>query len=180
MLDSTSAGDCQFHCFLACGFRNEKRDSLFPLRVVLFPDKRSVMGEDIVGGDAMELSILVARIIALVYLSASLGGFLSGDYHRRLWDDMYKNAALMYLMGFLAVIVGCLMVHYHNRWVGDWTVLIAIIGLLSLAEGTFIIVLPKYFQRATASFRTEMFLTIVPYGTLAMGLLFAYFGFVQG
>ncbi len=138
------------------------------------------MGEDTAGDDAMELSILVARIIAVVYLSASLGGFLSGDYYRRLWDDMYKNAALTYLMGFLAVIVGFLMVHYHNRWVGDWTVLITIIGWLSLAKGIVIIVLPKYFQRATASFRTEMFLTISPYGTLAMGLLFAYFGFVQG
>lgn len=127
----------------------------------------------------MELSILIAKITAVIYLSASLCGFLNKDYYRRLADDMYKNAALTYMMGFMAVIVGFLIVHYHNFWGRDWTVLITIIGWLSLIKGFFIIVFPKFIQRLSESFLTERALKIYPYVTLFLGLLFGYFGFVR-
>jgi len=125
----------------------------------------------------MELSILIAKITAVIYLSASLGGFFSRDYYRRLADDMYKNAALTYMMGFMAVIVGFLIVHYHNLWVRDWTVLITIIGWLSLIKGIIIIVFPKFIHRLSGLFLTEKTLKIYPYVTLFLGLLFGYFGF---
>jgi len=127
----------------------------------------------------MELSILIAKITAVIYLSASIGGFLNRDYYRRLADDMYKNAALTYMMGFMAVIVGFLIVHYHNLWGKDWTVLVTIVGWLSLIKGIFIIVLPKFIQRLAESFLTERVMKIYPYVTLFLGLLFGYFGFVR-
>lgn len=128
----------------------------------------------------MELSILIAKITAVIYLSASLGGFFSRDYYRRFADDMYKNAALAYMMGFMAVIVGFLIVHYHNLWGRDWTVLITIMGWLALIKGVLIIVFPKFIQRLSEPFLTERALKIIPYVTLAVGLLFGYFGFVRG
>lgn len=128
----------------------------------------------------MELSIFISKIMAVIYISASLPGFFNRDYYRRLADDMYKNAALTYMMGFMAVIVGFLIVHYHNLWGRDWTVLITIIGWLSLIKGVLIIVFPKFIQRLSESFLTERTLKIYPYVTLSIGLLFGYFGFVRG
>ena len=127
----------------------------------------------------MELSILIAKITAVIYLSASLGGFFSRDYYRRLADDLYKNVALTYMMGFMALIVGFLIVHYHNLWVRDWTILVTIIGWLSLIKGIFIIVFPKLIRRLSESFLTEKTLKIYPYVTLFLGLLFGYFGFAR-
>lgn len=128
----------------------------------------------------MELSILIARIIAVIYLSASLGGFFSRDYYRRLSEDVYKNAGLTYMIGFLTVIVGFLVVHYHNLWGKDWTVLITIMGWLALIKGVLIIVFPRFIQRLSQSFSTDRALQIYPYVTLLIGLLFGYFGFVRG
>jgi hypothetical protein len=127
----------------------------------------------------MELSILIAKIVAVIYLSAALGSFLSRDYYRRISQDMYKNAALTYLLGFVTVIIGFLMVNYHNHWRGDWTVLITLIGWLALIKGVFIIVAPEFFQRLYEPFLTARLLKIIPYVMLAMGLLFGYFGFVR-
>ncbi|MBU1713476.1 MAG: hypothetical protein KKD47_10295, partial [Proteobacteria bacterium] len=101
------------------------------------------------------------------------------DYYRRLADDMYKNSALTYMMGFMAVIVGFLIVHYHNLWGRDWTVLITITGWLSLIKGFLIIAFPKFIQRLSELFITERALKIYPYVTLSLGLLFGYFGFVR-
>jgi len=128
----------------------------------------------------MEPSILIAKIIAVIYLSASLGGFFSRDYYRRLAEDMYKNATLTYMMGFITVILGFLIVHYHNLWGRDWTVLVTIIGWLALIKGILIIVFPKFMQRLSEPFLTERVLKIIPYVTLFLGLLFGYFGFVRG
>jgi len=72
----------------------------------------------------MELSILIARIASVVYLSAALGAVFSRDHYRRVLDDLFKNAALTYFMGFTVVILGLLMVNYHNTWVKNWTVLV--------------------------------------------------------
>ncbi|MFH2120645.1 MAG: hypothetical protein ABIJ25_09660 [Pseudomonadota bacterium] len=128
----------------------------------------------------MEPSILIAKIIAVIYLSASLGGFLSRDYYRRLAEDMCRNATLTYMMGFITVILGFLIVHYHNLWGRDWTVLVTIIGWLALIKGILIIVFPKFMQRLSEPFLTERVLKIIPYVTLFLGLLFGYFGFVRG
>ena len=128
----------------------------------------------------MELSILIAKIISVIYLSAALGNFLSRDYYRKISEDMYKNAALTYLLGFVTVIISFLIVNYHNHWGNNWTVLITIIGWLALIKGVFIIVAPEFFRRLYEPFLTERALKILPYVMLAMGLLFGYFGFVRG
>jgi hypothetical protein len=80
----------------------------------------------------MELSILIAKIASVIYLSAALGAVFSRDHYRRLLDDLFRNAALTYLLGFTAVILGSVLVNYHNTWRKDWTVLVTILGWLAL------------------------------------------------
>jgi uncharacterized membrane protein len=128
----------------------------------------------------MVLSIFIAKIAAVVYLSVSLGGFTSKDYYRRISDDMFKNAALTYFMGFITVIIGFMIVHYHNIWRSDWTVLITVIGWMALIKGVLIVAAPRFMQRLSEPFLTEKGMKIFPYITLLIGLLFAYFGFLQG
>ena len=79
----------------------------------------------------MELSILIAKITAVIYLSAALGAVFNRDYYLRLRDDLFNNAGLTYLTGFTTVIIGFLIVNYHNFWVKDWTVLVTILGWLA-------------------------------------------------
>ena len=128
----------------------------------------------------MELSVLIAKITAAIYLSAALGGFINRDYYRRIADDIYKNAGLTYMAGFMAVVVGFLVVHYHNLWVKDWTVLITIIGWLALVKGVLVIVFPGFIRRVAASFSTDRAMNIYPYASLLLGLLFGYLGFLRG
>ncbi len=68
----------------------------------------------------MELSVFIARIAAVIYLAASPGGFINPEHYRRLVRDLYDNAALTYLTGFIAVVFGLLIIGDHNLWVADW------------------------------------------------------------
>lgn len=127
----------------------------------------------------MALSILIAKIASVVYLSAGLGSIVSANYYRRLADDMFNNAALTYLMGFTAVIIGCLIVNYHNTWVKDWTILITIMGWLALIKGVLIITFPQFVQRVSDRIFKGRGLKTFPYVAISLGLLFGYFGFVH-
>jgi hypothetical protein len=127
----------------------------------------------------MELSILIAKIASVVYLSAALGAIFSANYYHRLVDDMFNNAALTYFMGFTTVIIGFVIVNYHNTWVKDWTVLITIIGWLALIKGVLIIACPKFVQSYSERLFKGRGLRIFPYVAISSGLLFGYFGFVH-
>lgn len=127
----------------------------------------------------MELSILIARIISIIYLSAALGAWFNADRYRRVSDDIFLNAGLSYLTGFWALVIGFLMVHYHNAWVNNWTVLITITGWLALVKGIVIIVFPQFAHRLSESLFTGLGMRIFPLAGILMGLLFGYFGFVM-
>jgi hypothetical protein len=126
----------------------------------------------------MELSILIAKITAVIYLSAALGAIFSANYYDRLIDDMFNNAGLTYLTGFAAVIIGLLIVNYHNIWVKDWTVLITIMGWLALTKGVLIIAFPEFVRSYSKPIFAGRGLKIFPYVAIVIGLLFGYFGFV--
>ncbi len=125
----------------------------------------------------MELSILIAKIISLIYLSVGIGAIFSADYYRRLVDDLFDNAGLTYVTGFMTVVIGVLIVNYHNIWAWDWIVLITMIGWLALIKGVLIIAFPKFVQGYSKLFFDGRGFSIFPYLAIFMGLLFGYFGF---
>jgi hypothetical protein len=127
----------------------------------------------------MELSILIAKIASVVYLSAALGAVFSRDHYHRVLDDLFKNAALIYFMGFTAVILGFLMVNYHNTWVKDWTVLVTILGWLALVKGVLLIAFPGFVQSYSKPMFEGKGPRFFPYVAAFVGLVFGYFGFVH-
>ena len=127
----------------------------------------------------MQLSKLIAKIASVIYLSASVGGFFGADHYRKIADDLFSNAGLTYLAGVITVIIGLLIVTYHNRWTKNWTVLITILGWLALAKGISLIAFPQFVQSLSERMFTDLGARIFPYVTLCLGLLFAYFGFVS-
>jgi hypothetical protein len=131
------------------------------------------------GREEMALSILIAKIISVVYLAAALGAVFSRDYYQRIFDDLFKNAALTYLIGLMAVILGFLIVNYHNIWVTDWTVLVTVLGWLGLMKGVLIIAFPRFVQSYSKLIFEGNGLQFFPYIAASVGLLFGYFGFVH-
>jgi len=91
----------------------------------------------------MELSIFIAKIFAFVYLAIGLGMLINTKYYKKAIDDMLDNSGVMYLGGVMALVIGYLMVTYHNFWVKDWTVIITVIGWLAFIKGVLLLVLPN-------------------------------------
>ena len=124
----------------------------------------------------MELSILVAKILSLTYLSAGVA-VLSGKLSfSRIAEDFEKSPALTFISGFVTLIIGMLLVEYHNIWMRNWIVLITLVGWLSLVKGVMLIAYPRYISLFKGWYKKTLAWGFL---MLALGFLFGYFGFVR-
>jgi len=124
----------------------------------------------------MELSIFVAKIIAVTYIAISLGQLFSGITYKKMFQDIMKSSGLMVMMGLFGIVIGFLLIEHHNIWVKDWPVLITIMGWAALLKGFMFLAFPNALKFFEPMF-TGKFLKIFPYFTLVFGALFAYWGF---
>lgn len=123
----------------------------------------------------MELSILVAKILALYYLALGVG-VLSGKLNvGRMIKSFEDSPGLTLMTGFILIIIGTLLFQYHNIWGGGWNVLITIIGWLTMIKGVLLIAFPRVLFSFKGLYKNTKVLWVVP---IALGLLFGYFGFV--
>ena len=123
----------------------------------------------------MELSILVAKIAALTYLSAGIAALSGKMDYKKIVDSFNASPALTYVTGLFALIIGMILVENHNIWVKDWPVLITIIGWASTIKGVMLIAFPDVMDSFKPVFKNT---TGVGIFLLALGLLFGYFGFL--
>ena len=121
----------------------------------------------------MELSILLAKIFAAIYLAAGLSILINPKFYPKIIDDMLKNVAVIYLYGFLAVVFGMFMVTYHNLWVKNWVVVITLFGWAALLKGFMILVFPKTLKCCKFMFSSRYFAIIA----FLIAIFFGYYGF---
>lgn len=121
----------------------------------------------------MVLSLLVAKITALVFLSAGLAALSGKMDFEKMVHDFERSPALCFITGFISIVIGMLLVGYHNFWVMNWTVLITIIGWAAVIKGIMFIAAPG----SIASFK-GMFKNTKAWGILLIiiGILFGYLG----
>jgi len=124
-----------------------------------------------------ELSVFIAKIISVSYLAIGFGAFFNKDYYKNIMDDTFKNSGVRLLFGIFTMLIGFLIVNYHNFWVKDWTVLITIVGWISILKGVFLIAFPDAIQNFSRSVFKSLS-KIIPYTSIAVGLIFGYFGFL--
>jgi len=123
----------------------------------------------------MELSILVAKIVAIAYFALGIGMVGGQISSAKVLDIFSKSQGLTLITGVFAVIIGMLLVNSHNIWVKDWPVLITLIGWGALIKGVLFLAFPSSLMSFKPMFKNEQGWGIL---LIALGALFGYFGFM--
>ncbi len=125
----------------------------------------------------MELSILVAKLLAVFYLSIGLS-VVSGKLNlNKMLSSFEESPALTLMSGFMMVVLGGLLVNYHNIWVKDWTVLVTIVSWALLIKGIMFLAFPQLITTVKGLYK-NMNMQVIGFVVIALGLLFGYFGFL--
>ena len=121
--------------------------------------------------------MLVAKILA-IYLLAVGVGMLNGNINiKNLYSSFEKSEGLLIISGFICIVLGFLLVQYHNIWVKDWTVLVTIVAWATLIKGVLLIAFPNTVMSIGQNFykNNSRALSFV---VLALGAVLAYYSFV--
>jgi hypothetical protein len=123
----------------------------------------------------MEFSLFVARVMAIAYLAAGIG-MLGGKIDlSKLVKEFSKSPGLTYVAGFVTLILGMIVINYHNIWVQDWTVLVTLIGWIAVVKGVSLIAFPQFIDAFKGVYKnTSTWGAFV----LIIGIVFGYFGFL--
>lgn len=61
---------------------------------------------------------------------------------KQIFIDL-KDQKFSILASFIAIIIGLLNILFHNIWDSSWTIIISLIGWMSLVMGLFLFTFPK-------------------------------------
>lgn len=124
----------------------------------------------------MELSIFVAKVMAIIYIAAGFAALRGAINFTKVVDDFVKSKGLTFLAGFFTVLVGMLLIEYHNFWVKDWTVVITLVGWGAVIKGVMFIAFPELLKVFSGFYKYSK---VWGGFVLIIGLLFGYAGFVM-
>lgn len=83
----------------------------------------------------MDTSLDFARVMGPVMMIMGLSLALNRDAITKMARDYIKSPALVFLAGFLTLLLGMIIVAFHNVWVAGWPVLITLFGWVMIAAG---------------------------------------------
>ena len=126
----------------------------------------------------MTTSILIAKALAVVYISVGLGIFLNPTYFRSIIDDFIGSPAATFVGSLMALLIGILMIAFHNIWLKDWTVIITIFGWLALVKGLLGVIFPEQFVSLSNRLVQGKTLQVSGIIVILLGVFFVYFGFL--
>jgi len=121
--------------------------------------------------------VQIFQVLGLVLLAVGLGMLINANFYQGLIRGMVESKPLFLLGGIINLVVGYLLVTFHNTWTGDWGVLITIIGWIAFIKGLVILILPNVHIGFAKSFDKKGSLVIGGVIALILGLIFSYLGY---
>ena len=127
----------------------------------------------------METSILIAKIISVIYLSFGVGLLFNTSFYKKGIEKLLDSAEFMMLGGIMAIIIGIVIIEFHNNWIKNWTVIITLIGWIALIKGILLLAFPKSMVFFKPMFQFKNLYKFLAPLVILFGLVFAYFGFIK-
>ena len=120
----------------------------------------------------------IAQIIGLLFGIVAVGVLINTAIYRRMVEEFTESPALCYLGGILALFFGLFILNFNNAWTTDWTVIITIIGWLSVVKGVLLIVFPKVYLNFSNWMRMgDAMMRYIGIIYLLLGLFLTFKGF---
>lgn len=126
----------------------------------------------------MNTSVLIAQLIAVVYVFVGLGMLANPKHYQVMIQDFIKSPGMIYIGGIMAVLVGVLIILHHNIWESSWAVVITLIGWIATLKGFMLLVFPESVKWWKSTFKKEDYLAPIGVFVLIFGLFFGYFGYL--
>lgn len=126
----------------------------------------------------MEVSIVLARIIGVYGIVAGLALIKNKALYADAVKRFRKKPETVSLLSFTTLLVGLVLLTLHRAWRADWTVIITLIGWLTVAKGVINVVFPDIAVSIMKGFKkTDAWFTLGGLLWMGIGAVLLYQGF---
>lgn len=125
----------------------------------------------------MNVSIFFAKALGLYLTIASLAIMINVQDSRLAITEMFNQRAVLFLTAIVTLILGIIMILFHNIWVADWRVIITVLCWLTFIKGIVRIYAPNIVRQWRGVFQSKISFLIIGFISLALGLYLLYMGF---
>ena len=91
---------------------------------------------------------------------------------------MLESKVAIFYGGIIALVVGILLISYHNVWEKSWIVIITVIGWGALVKGIALILFPDRFKFLKKFYKSSGYWNVQAVAIIVLGLVLGYFGFI--
>ncbi len=124
------------------------------------------------------MSIILAKILGLYFLSIGLAFLIHPDRLRTIYPRVIKDESFLMIGGMIALLLGAVVVSIHNTWVLGWPIIITLLGWWSLIKGFMLLVTPNFIRLFSfIENRSDTFYRVISAIYLVLGLFLVYKGF---
>ncbi len=74
----------------------------------------------------MDTSLLVAKCAAIIYLSFGFGMLIQPSYYKATLQELITSKTFLVMGSLLAIVLGVVLIAYHNVWQANWLISITI------------------------------------------------------
>lgn len=126
----------------------------------------------------MSPSIYLAKLLGPALVAAGVGMLLNPSAYAAMASDMLDDPALIYVASVIGLIAGTALLLAHNVWVGDWRVIITLLGWISIIDSLTWIVATRAMQTFWAPLlQFPAFSLAGGIVVLLLGAVLCYFGY---
>ena len=123
-------------------------------------------------------AVFLAKLLGPYCLIVAIGILINRKTYSKVMEDFFKNAAVIYIGGAFALLLGLLIVLTHNVWEFNWIVLVTIFGWLGIVKGAWIIIFPNTLAKCIGIYQKKPALLLVNLLlALIIGAVLTFFGY---
>jgi hypothetical protein len=124
----------------------------------------------------MDTSIFLAKAWGTLLIVTSLSLLLNKHNYNRIMAFM-KDEGVIYITGFVSLIIGILTVLVHNVWQGGWPIIITVFGWMAFAKGVVRIFSPSTTRSMVEKFQYGWWVILLLLIMLGLGAYLTVVGF---
>ncbi|MGH1352127.1 MAG: hypothetical protein ACRBBN_15155 [Methyloligellaceae bacterium] len=122
------------------------------------------------------MTILIAKIAGPYLVATALGFLISRSFYEKMvLNNQNADPILINLSGAVHFVVGMLILMNHFHWNNLSQISISLLGVLAVAKGTMMIVIPESMLKSPKTVGTSLIISMVIF--MVVGFFFCYIGY---
>jgi len=119
----------------------------------------------------------IFQFLGIAFFAIGVGMLQNPKFISEITQELRNSTANLFYGGLFCLAIGFPIITFHNTWDLSWSLVITLLGWLSLLKGLMLLMFPAYTMDRYKDILTEKNKTYASYFILALGIVSLYLGF---